>query len=74
MKQFKIVIEKHPDTYVAYPLGLKGVVVGQGDSYEAALEDVKSAIKFHIETFGPSEIDSDPLVLEAFIAEARVAV
>lgn len=74
MKQFKIVVEKHPDTYVAYPLGLKGVVVGQGDSYEAALEDVKSAIKFHIETFGPSEIDADPPILEAFIAEAGVAV
>ena len=28
MKQFKIVVEKHPDTYVAYPLGIKGVVVG----------------------------------------------
>ena len=74
MKQFKIVVEKHPDTYVAYPLDLKGVVVGQGDSYEATIEDVKSAIKFHIETFGPDEIDSDPPVLEAFIAEAGVAV
>ena len=52
MNQFKVVVEKHPDTYVAYPLGLKGVVLGQGDSYETALEDVKSAIKFHIETFG----------------------
>ena len=31
MKQLKIVVEKHPDTYVAYPLGMKGVVVGQGD-------------------------------------------
>jgi hypothetical protein len=30
-----------------------GVVVGEGDSYEEALADVKSAIKFHIETFGP---------------------
>jgi len=57
LKQFKIVVEKHPDTYVAYPLGLKGVVVGQGDSYEAPLEDLKSAIKFHIEAFGSSEID-----------------
>jgi predicted RNase H-like HicB family nuclease len=27
--------------------------VGQGDNYEAALADVKSAIKFHIDTFGP---------------------
>jgi len=53
---------------------LKGVVVSQGDSYESALEDVKSAIRFHIETFGSNEIDSDPPVLEVFIAEARVAV
>jgi len=73
MKQFKIVIEKHPDSYVAYPMGLKGVVIGQGDSYDAALEDVKSAIKFHMETFGLDETDSDPPVLEAFIAEARIA-
>ena len=43
MRQFKIVVEKHPDGYVAYPLGLKGVVVGQGDTYEEALSDVKSA-------------------------------
>ncbi len=52
VKQLKIIVEKHPDGYVAYPLGLKGVVVGQGDSYEEALADVKSAIEFHIETFG----------------------
>ncbi len=52
MKQIKIIIEKHPDGYVAYPLGLKGIVVGEGDSYEQALADVKSAIKFHIGTFG----------------------
>jgi len=26
-KQFKIIVEKHSDGYVAYPLGLKGVVV-----------------------------------------------
>jgi hypothetical protein len=28
-KQFKIIVEKHPDGYVAYPLGVKGVVVGE---------------------------------------------
>jgi predicted RNase H-like HicB family nuclease len=44
MKQFIILIEKHPDGYVAYPLGIKGAVVGQGDTYEEALADVKSAI------------------------------
>ncbi len=74
MKQFKIVVEKHPDIYVAYPLGLKGVVVGQGDTYEAALADVRSAIKFHIETFGPEAGEIDPPILEAFIAEAGVLV
>ncbi|MBC7228047.1 MAG: type II toxin-antitoxin system HicB family antitoxin [Thermoflexales bacterium] len=52
MRQFKIMVEKHPDGYVAYPLGLKGVVVGQGDTDKEALADVKSAIRFHIETFG----------------------
>ncbi len=52
VNSFKIIIEKHDDGYVAYPIGLKGVVIGQGDSYEEALSDVKSAISFHIETFG----------------------
>lgn len=47
-RQFKIIVEKHSDGYVAYPLGMMGVVVGEGDSYEEALADVKSAIRFHI--------------------------
>lgn len=72
MKQYKIVVEKHPDTFVAYPLGMKGVVVGQGDTYEAALMDVKSAIKFHIETFGSEDFEMETPVIEAFIAEAGV--
>jgi len=72
MKQFKIIVEKHPDGYVAYPLGVKGVVVGQGDTYEGALSDVKSAIRFHIETFGEDVLDIDPPILEAFVAEAGV--
>ncbi len=52
VKQVKIIVEKHSDGYVAYPLGLKGVVVGEGETYEEALADVKSAIQFHVETFG----------------------
>ena len=52
VRQLKIVVEKNSDGYVAYPLGLKGVVVGQGNTYEEALADVKSAIRFHLETFG----------------------
>ena len=56
MKLIKIIVEKHADGYVAYPLGLKGVVVGEGDTYEEALADVKSAIQFHLETFGPESL------------------
>ncbi|MBN1875850.1 MAG: type II toxin-antitoxin system HicB family antitoxin [Anaerolineae bacterium] len=74
MRQFKIIVEKHPDGYVAYPLGLNGVIVGEGDTYEEALMDAKSAIAFHIETFGMETIASIPPVLEAFVAEAGVAV
>jgi predicted RNase H-like HicB family nuclease len=73
MSAVKIVVEKHPDGYVAYPVGMKGVVVGQGDTYAEALADVKSAIDFHIETFGREVLGDEP-VLEAFIAEADVAV
>ncbi len=74
MNQYKVIVEKHADGYVAYPLGLKGVVVGQGNTYEEVLSDVKSAITFHIETFGPEAFDTDMPVLEAFVAEAGVAV
>ncbi|MEW6572209.1 MAG: type II toxin-antitoxin system HicB family antitoxin [Bacillota bacterium] len=74
MRQFKVIVEKHPDGYVAYPLGLKGVVVGQGDTCEDALADVKSAIRFHIETFGNEVLETDSPVLEVFITEAGVAV
>jgi predicted RNase H-like HicB family nuclease len=72
MTDVKVIIEKHADGYVAYPVGLKGVVVGEGDTYEEALADVKSAIRFHVETFGASELDLDSPVLEVFVAEAEV--
>lgn len=73
MKSLKILIEKHSDGYVAYPLGLKGVVVGEGDSYEEALADVKSAILFHVETFGAEVLEDESPVLEAFVVETGVA-
>ncbi|MFM6439014.1 MAG: type II toxin-antitoxin system HicB family antitoxin, partial [Microcystis panniformis] len=28
MKSIKIIVEKHSDGYIAYPLGIQGVVVG----------------------------------------------
>ncbi|MEO6436867.1 MAG: type II toxin-antitoxin system HicB family antitoxin, partial [Tepidisphaeraceae bacterium] len=47
--------------------------VGQGDTYDAALTDVKSAIKFHIETFGQEVLEQESPVLEAFLTETQVA-
>jgi len=71
MRQLKIIVEKYPEGYVAYPLGLKGVVVGEGDTYEEALADVKSAIKFHMVTFG-REIFETEEIIETFVAEVTV--
>ncbi len=74
MTNIKVIVEKHLDGYVAYPLGLKGVVVGEGDTYEAALADVNSAIQFYIETFGNDIFEPELPVLDAYITEASVAV
>ena len=74
MRSFKIIVEKHTDGYVAYPLGLKGVVVGEGDTYQQAIADVTFAIEFHIETFGAEVLESEEPVLDVFIAETGVAV
>ena len=73
MRILKFVVEKHGDGYVAYPLGLRGVVVGQGDSYETALADAKSAANFHIESFGADAFDDESDVEAAYVAEAAVA-
>ena len=74
MRQIKIIVERHTDGYVAYPLGVKGIVVGQGDTYDEALADVKPAIRFHVESFGEEALAVEPPVLEAFIAEAGVDI
>lgn len=70
MNPVKIIVEKHSDGYVAYPVGLKGVVVGEGETYDEVLSDVRSAIRFHIATFGTDVLENDSPVLEAFVAEA----
>ena len=74
MREFKVIIEKHPNGYVAYPLGLQGVVVGEGDTFEEAVADVTSAIRFHVDTFGPEVLEVDAPVLDAFATAASVAV
>ena len=72
MKQLKIIIEKHSDGYVAYPIGVVGAVVGQGNTYEEALSDVQSAIDCYIEVFGKEILEDTPS--EVFITETKIAV
>ena len=71
MLPLKIIVEKHPEGYVTHPLGLKGLVVGEGDTYEEALKEVKFAIQFHIETFGKEVFNPDNII-ETFVAEVAV--
>jgi predicted RNase H-like HicB family nuclease len=71
MQPIKIIIEKHSDGYVAYPIGINGIVVGEGDTYEEAIADVKSAIQFHIDTFGREVLETNE-ISETFVAEVVV--
>jgi predicted RNase H-like HicB family nuclease len=69
----KIVVEQHEDGFVAYPLGVVGCIVGQGDSADGAVKDLRSAIHFHIETFGKDAFQDDSSVLHAFLTEIDVS-
>ena len=71
--RLKLVVQRHADGYVAYPLGITDVVVGQGDSYDAAIEDVRSALYFHIQTFGLESLIQEDPVEEVFLAETVLA-
>jgi hypothetical protein len=72
MQRRKLIVERHQDGSLAYPLGIESIVVGQGDSYEEAVADLRSAIAFHIETFGPGVLEQADPVQEVFVAEAVV--
>ena len=40
----RVIMEQHEDAFVAYPVGLKGIIIADGDTYDEALANVKSAI------------------------------
>lgn len=52
MRRLKVIVERHPDGFIAYPIGMNGAIVGEGDTDEEAIADATSAIRFAIETFG----------------------
>jgi len=70
--KYKIIVEQHEDGFVAYPLGFAGCVVGQGENADKAVADVRSAIRFHIETFGQEAFVDDLPPLNAYITETEV--
>ncbi len=63
----RYVVEQHPEGFVAWPLGVEGAVVGEGETAEEALQDARSALAFHIETFGPSVLQGAEPILDAFL-------
>lgn len=73
MRELKIIVEKHADGYVAYPLGLKGVVIGQGETFDEAVEEVTSGIRAHVEAFGPGVLEGEDEVMEVFVTRAALA-
>ena len=73
-KQIKIVVERRADCFLAYPLGLRGTIVGQGATYDEALADGNATIRFHIDTFGAEALPDDFPLVEAFVAGATIPV
>jgi predicted RNase H-like HicB family nuclease len=57
----RLILEKHPDTYVAHVQGIPGTtVIGQGATAQQALDDLKSTLRFHFETFAADLIQLHP--------------
>ena len=73
-RRIKLIIERFEDSYVAHPLGLRGVVVAQGDTFDEALRQAESAVESHLDAFGPEEFEEAEEVQEVFVAEILVRV
>jgi hypothetical protein len=61
-----------PYAFTEQGVAMKGAVVGEGDSYESALADARSAAAFHIESFGKDAFDDQDDVMETSITEASL--
>ncbi|GAB6282676.1 MAG: hypothetical protein STSR0008_14220 [Ignavibacterium sp.] len=78
MIRIKIVIEHNKDGYIGYPLDFeRGAIVGQGNTYAAALKDTERAIQFFIEHYGKEKffehLEIDDASIDAYIAEAAIS-
>lgn len=59
-QRFRVQLEQAEDGWLAYPDGINGVVVSQGDTAAEALADLQSALRFHRDTFGICTQSSSP--------------
>ncbi len=57
MHEVHVRVECGDRGYVAHAIGLRGTVVSDGASFEEVLSNIRSAIVFHIETFGAEAFD-----------------
>ena len=73
-RRFKIIIQRTPERYAAYPIGLRGVVVSDGETFEGVLANVKQAITFHIETFGEDVLEGLASPEDLTVMETEVAL
>jgi hypothetical protein len=71
--RIKIVVEHHDDGYVAYPIGVDGIIVGEGDTEDQAIADVKSAISEFVAEFGIDALGLDSPVRDATITDFELA-
>ncbi len=70
--RFSVVIEKDEDGYFAFCPNLQGCYT-QGDSYEEALENIKDAIRLHIED-RIKDGETIPIVESISLTSLEVAV
>jgi predicted RNase H-like HicB family nuclease len=73
-RKLKIVVERHEDGFIAYPLGVDGAIVGEGDTFEDALRDVRSAIREYVDVFGVERLNIDAPVLDATVIDSASAM
>jgi predicted RNase H-like HicB family nuclease len=55
-QRFRVQLEQAEAGWLAYPEGINGVVLSQGDTAAEALADLQSALRFHRDTFGRSDM------------------
>ena len=70
--RISVIVEKDADGYYAFCPGLQGCYT-QGDSYEEAMENIKDAIRLHIEDMKEAG-ETIPLIESISMTSLEVAV